>query len=167
MPYPDDPTNRRPNLPPFVKTGYGEGGGVSTGMGLRGVDIGNVPDFWGDLDALSRRIKPTMREPQATAPVQAQAMRAPAPEGDAAPSMLNRATRPDLSQRTARSFGTPSMSPQGVMGTLVNPLDIPAELVGQVPTGFFSDSAASNYTYSPTVNPTRWATGRTQRAQAY
>lgn len=54
---------------------------------------------------------------------------------------------------TPRQFARPSMSPQGVMGYTINPLDVPMHLQGVVPTGFFTDNTASNFTYSPTVRP--------------
>lgn len=143
----------------YVKTGYGAGGDVNTAMGLRGVDIPPVPDFWGDWESMRSRLKPkpqvqatALREPRMPRPV------APPTERVAVPS----SNYPE-GQRTARSFGTPSMSPQGVMGTMVNPIDIPPELIGTLPTGFFTDTASSNYTYSPTVGPQRYQTGKTQR----
>lgn len=57
---------------------------------------------------------------------------------------------------TPSQFGHPSMSPQGVTGTYINPADVPVGLQGRIPTGFYADTPLSNYTYSPLVDPRRY-----------
>ena len=145
-----------------VNTSYDGGGTVRTSMSREPMDLGPAPDFFGDLEKVKK-----LFSIKAPAQEQAQALRMPAyssgPMMESGGSAQPRVDPPDYSNWSPRSFGHPSMSPQGVLGHYVNPLDVPLGLQGSVPTGFFTDNASSNYTYSPTVNPARYALGSTQR----
>lgn len=63
-------------MPPAIKVdnSYGGDRSISTKMGLRGVNIGAVPDFWKDLNEITTRLRP-IQEPSAR--MQAQAIREP------------------------------------------------------------------------------------------
>lgn len=138
---------------PFVRSTYGDDGRLSTTMSREGVDIGPVPDFWADLDKFRRVSQPPpTRNPLREVPEAP--MRAPGREG---PAQRSAAPANPYAGWTPRNFSQISMSPQGVRGRYINPLDVPIELQGQIPTGFFTDSALSNYSYSPTVAPDRYA----------
>ncbi len=133
-----------------TNTSYGPGGGVTTQATRSQLTLPDIPDFWNDLGKIKGQLK---------ASDQASALRRPASymtEGPAPVRNAGQLAYNPYEGKTGRSYGTPSMSPQGVMGTYVNPLDVPLELRGSVPTGFYADNAASNYTYSPTVDPGRY-----------
>ncbi len=67
-------TNRKPNQPVEVKTSYGQGGTVKSVLPREGIDIGPIPDFWGDLNDVVSKLRPL---PSQQAPrMQAQALRA-------------------------------------------------------------------------------------------
>lgn len=162
-------TPQRSAAMPRARTSYGPGGVESVFDLGPGVDIGAKPDFWADMDQVMRRLKPTKVGGEAGAVSQGRALRsAPAArefvsQGERSPREPQRYDPFSGMVITGRSFARPSMSPQGVLGHYVNPLDVPVQYQGAIPTGFFTDSALSNYTYSPTVNPARYATGQFQR----
>lgn len=145
---------------PNVSTSYGPGGGASTSMGLSGLNVPPPPDFWGNMRDIVRRLKPQgAAQDQAAAlrqqPEPVMPMRGAGPElGVAGPPPQEQ--RSPYENWTPRSFGHPSMSPQGRLGTYVNPLDVPLQLQGSVPTGFYEDSANGNHSYSPTSDPRRY-----------
>lgn len=136
---------------PSTRTSYGQDGAVNTVMTREPLDIGPLPDFWGDFKKMRQ-----------TAPAAAPARGA---RGGTALANPERPLRPppgpiqapSYAGMTPRMFSQISMSPQGTMGHYVNPLDVPIALQGKIPTGFFTDSALSNYSYSPTVSPDHYA----------
>jgi hypothetical protein len=147
---------------PSVSSSFGSDGTLRSTLTREGLDIGPKPDFFADLEKL-RKLLPGPAPTAPTPGAQAQVLRAPAPRQVGTERASNAYRGPDYTNATPRSFARPSMSPQGVMGYYLNPLDVPMALQGQMPTGFFTDDTTSNYTYSPTVNPARYATGQTQR----
>lgn len=137
----------------FARNAYGPDRTLSTSFDREGLDIGPRPDFWGDMNQIVRRLRPLgAGNAGGGAAAQSQALRSSEPMAER-PSGPQRLNPVDYSSWTPANFGHPSMSPQGVLGTYVNPMDVPLSMQGKVPTGFYADSAHSNYTYSPTVNP--------------
>src|SRR5258708_202617 len=99
---------------------YDSSGTLRTTLPRQGFDIGPRPGFWGEMGKVVRTLRP-IASPQAqvsalrqqSPDVQAQAQ--PQYDRDAAPSAPARYEGPDYSNYTGRSFGHPSMSPQGVI----------------------------------------------------
>mgnify|MGYP007070556747 FL=1 len=60
---------------PGATNSYGKGG-LSTTIQSRGMDIGPIPDFWGDLNQIRDRLGPVQRS---IGGGQAEALRQPAP----------------------------------------------------------------------------------------
>lgn len=50
---------------PNINTAFGPGGVANTTLDREGVDIGARPDFWGDLDKMSRVFRPARTTPMA------------------------------------------------------------------------------------------------------
>lgn len=89
---------------PNIRTTIGQGGGMQSTLPREGVDIGAIPDFWGDIQKVKTRLKPK-------AAVQAQAL--------AEPQRLTVGER--MAQRPARAprvplFGIMSAPQGGVYG---------------------------------------------------
>lgn len=91
---------------PFANTSFGPGGVANTELGREGVDIGARPDFWGDLEKMTRVMRPARTTPQA----QGRAL-ATAPNYDSGTGPILResaGTRTDDPNPTGAGLGTHS-----------------------------------------------------------
>lgn len=95
---------------PAVRSSYGSGGNLSTSMEREGVDIGPIPDFWSELNAIRTRLGPVQATPRQTAASQAAALRQAPAYPPAAPSYgglsAAPASRPDDDYEYVPYFGT-------------------------------------------------------------
>ena len=137
---------------PGATNSYGPGGGLSTTIQSRGMDIGPIPDFWGDLQQIKDRLRPVSR---GIGGGQAQALRQPAYSTSGAREFGSEMANPAndelaLAQKRAATiaalnpngptpgdFGAMRMNQTGNWGTFVDPANIPANLQDKIMGGMY------------------------------